>query len=619
MKLRIFALLLALVLLLAGCTAPSGGEVTTDGPEESGDVTTGGDATTAGGDVTTGGDETSDTTAEATDAVTDAPEGPQVIKTNWYLGYVGSSTHSSYANKLNVGGGGYSFTDIIVIPKAGTRITFVDDNTNSNGEAMFASASAYVFSHWVESEAQKGSYMVDMNALNHHGGDSLIYSDLNDTRLYTYITSTDNEMLRISFRSGHTAVFTPPVYPQILAYTESSEPIRVIIDNGENQGSATTPTGGTELKVNWNFGYVGSDQNSQGYVNKIKPSGGYYSYTDIIHIEKKGTTLSFTDDNTGAGGDKGFASAAAYVFSSWREEDGGWVIDTEGANFTGGDAVIYKVSGSARIYTYTTSKDNEYIRICYRSGQTASFTPSPYATVYAELTGDAGTVDEEKNERKEYEDFVNSIKNANKYPDLRGIKLNIIGDSYFAGDKLGSEYVWPALLAAGYEMTFNNYGKNGSTISDYVTTNNPMVQRYTQMIDNDPDIVIFEGGKNDYNKNVPIDRFSADVERLIVGLRVKYPNATLICVTPWKVAGTNGIGKTVGDYSEALKSTCQRLGVSCFDASDPANLGGIVDMTNAEFRAEYSQTPNDVSHLNAKGHRLVLQYFEKFIGEKFKK
>ncbi len=387
----------------------------------------------------------------------------------------------------------------------------------------------------------------------------------------------------------------------------------------DNTQTPEGPSGPVEISVKWNFGYVGSDQNSQNYVNMIKPNGGSYSYTDIIHIEKAGTTVTFTDDNTNDNDDGAFASAAAYVFSSWKESGGEWVIDTDGANFRGNDTAIYKVEGSAIVYTYTTSKDNEYIRVCYRSGQKTNFTPSSYAKIYAELTGKVGTVDEGAAENKAHEDFINSIKTANKFPALRGITMNIIGDSYFAGDYVDSKYVWPALLASGYEMNFKNYGKNGSTISDYVTTNNPMVQRYSQMEDNNPTLVIFEGGKNDFNKNVPIDRFTADVEKLITGLKTKYPNAILLGVTPWKVSGTNDIGKTVGDYAAALKAACTKLGVACFDASDPQNLGGIIDMTNAAFRAEYCQTPNDVSHLNIKGHRLALQYFEKFIGENYNK
>ena len=37
--------------------------------------------------------------------------------------------------------------------------------------------------------------------------------------------------------------------------------------------TTTSPEPAT-VEVKWNFGYVGSSSNSQGYVNKIKPNGG---------------------------------------------------------------------------------------------------------------------------------------------------------------------------------------------------------------------------------------------------------------------------------------------------------------------------------------------------------
>lgn len=188
---------------------------------------------------------------------------------------------------------------------------------------------------------------------------------------------------------------------------------------------------------------------------------------------------------------------------------------------------------------------------------------------------------------------------------------------------LDQNYVWPSLLGKIYEMKYTNYGKNGSTVSDYVTTNNPMVVRYKQMADNNPDIVVFEGGKNDYNKKTPIGNnddtgtktFKGALNVMIDGLRAKYPNAVLICVTPWKVSGTNGIGKTVSDYADAMREICKLKNVPCFSADDPALSG--VDMTDAAFRAKYSMTATDVSHLNATGHRLVLPKFEKFIADTY--
>lgn len=147
--------------------------------------------------------------------------------------------------------------------------------------------------------------------------------------------------------------------------------------------AATTAAPGT-ISVNWNLGYVGSSTNSQNFVNKLNPNGGSYSYTDVFNVAKAGTTITFIDDNTNSNGDSKFASAAAYVFSSWKQEGGEWVIDMNGANFPGSNANASEIAtpGDGIVtYSYTTTKDNENLRICFRSGQSTSFTPAAYPTI----------------------------------------------------------------------------------------------------------------------------------------------------------------------------------------------------------------------------------------------
>lgn len=381
------------------------------------------------------------------------------------------------------------------------------------------------------------------------------------------------------------------------------------------------------VDVKWNCGYVGSDQNAQNYVNKIKENGGSYSYSDVITVSKAGTKISFTDDNTNSNGDSGFASAAAYVISSWKWEGDAWVIDLDGANYRGcgnasSDISIANADGSVT-YVYITSKDNENIRLCFRSGQKSSFTPPQFPNVYAEFTGEMGTVGISDREKRAFDDYIADAKANIKYQNLKGLTINFIGDSYFAGNGLDPDHVWPSLIANIYDMRGTNYGKNGSTVSNYVTDKNPMCIRYITMADNDPDIVIFESGRNDYNKLVPIGTddssdtttFKGALNVLIDGLIKKYPNAVIMGVTPWKVSGTNNIGNTVGDYADAMREICAIKGIPCFSADDPSISG--VDMTSEAFRAKYSMKPNDVSHLNLEGHKLVLPAFEKFISETY--
>lgn len=207
------------------------------------------------------------------------------------------------------------------------------------------------------------------------------------------------------------------------------------------------------------------------------------------------------------------------------------------------------------------------------------------------------------------------------YDCLKGITMNALGDSYFAGNGLESELVWPALLAKKYEMSFCNYGKNGSTVSDFVTENHPMVHRLSGMAENNADLILLDGGRNDYNKGTPIgDENSTDSKTvmgalniIIEGLKKKYPRAVIICITVWRYNGKNSLGLGYEDYADAVKRSAKKHGLPCFDASDPSVSG--VDMTDESFRATYCMKPNDVSHLNEAGMKLVLPRFESFIAK----
>ena len=86
------------------------------------------------------------------------------------------------------------------------------------------------------------------------------------------------------------------------------------------------------------------------------------------------------------------------------------------------------------------------------------------------------------------------------YDVLKGRTANFIGDSLFGGHGIGKPKTWIALLSDKYGMTSENYGSNGCTLSAVEGGANPIIRRYTEMADNSPDFVVFEGGRNDYNK-----------------------------------------------------------------------------------------------------------------------
>jgi hypothetical protein len=275
------------------------------------------------------------------------------------------------------------------------------------------------------------------------------------------------------------------------------------------------------------------------------------------------------------------------------------------------------------VYRYITSYDNECIRLCFRSGQTSSFTPAAFPTVYCKETSGAGTVASLDAAAKDYASWIAESKLSSYYKSLEGLTMYALGDSYFAGDALETKYVWCSLLADKYGMKYTNKGKNGSAMSDAAAAYYPMVSRYTDLPAAGADIILLEGGKNDFNNNVPIGSdsdtttktFKGALKFLIGKLQTRYPGALIICVTVWNVADTNSLGLTVADYGQAMLDVCTSMNITCFNSMNPQNSG--VDMTSDSFRSMYCLTPSDISHLNITGHRMVLPKFEKFIADAY--
>ncbi len=244
----------------------------------------------------------------------------KVIEVKWNFGYVGSSTNASWANKINPTGANYSYTDVIDMGPAGSTISFED------AASGYASASAYVFSFWKKNGED---FEFDLEANNIPG-----YS-VTASRNYEFVTTEDNQAIRVCYRSEQTADMIPE-------YEE------IFVD-------------GVKVDVKWNFGYVGSSSNAS-WADKINPTGGSYSYTDVIVVPKAGSKVTFTDTNKN--GSK-FCSNSAYVFSTWTKDGENWVF----ASGVKGEEATF--SSPAVAYSYTSTKDNELVRLCYNSGEKA--------------------------------------------------------------------------------------------------------------------------------------------------------------------------------------------------------------------------------------------------------
>ena len=376
-----------------------------------------------------------------------------------------------------------------------------------------------------------------------------------------------------------------------------------------------------ELDVKWNRGYIASPWNKNANAIIMDNVDGY-SYSDVITIPHAGTKITFYDNTPITTTDN-----YQLTFSLWNEVDGEWELAPKSKYFYGNKANTSAISAYDKsvVYTYVTAKNWENIRLCYGSEQTETVTPV-FSTVTSEYTGETSSLEAHKALHSDFFTWLESTKETSYYADLEGLTINFLGDSYFEGHNMTNKhmYVWPAMLAQKYEMNFVNHGWNGSTVSAYATEKNPMVNRYVNLPDNDPDIVIIEGGRNDFSQKVPMgtngstnkNTFKGALNVLISGVQEKYPDALVICVTLWKhTANANSVGCVPVDYGQAVLDVCAQRNIPCFNAMDQEMTK--VYMTDANFRATYCLSSTDISHLNLDGMKLVLPAFEKFIGEEW--
>ena len=406
--------------------------------------------------------------------------------------------------------------------------------------------------------------------------------------------------------------------------------LRIEVINGTPEGDApmAKPTA-TVVETEWTIGTnVGSDKHS---VTVGFTPGQHYAHTEVITVPKAGTKLSFTDDIK----TNSWASDGCYVVSSWKKnESGEWELDLEGTNIRGkasasqltcsdGYNTFVERYGTedtdgSITYTYITSKDNENIMFCYYAGKGTTKFP----TITSIYSGEMGTAEEIALAEKT-STWLENDKTRAYYDIFEGKTISVIGDSYMAGSSIANKSdVWVNMFATKYNMTMNNHGVNGSTISNYAgAVYNPMVDRWAENFANDnPDIIIVEGGRNDYNYNTPMGvlgtsdkkTFKGATTYLISSLRKKYPNAMIIGITCWEVGGDrNAAGYYCSDYGRAFIEVCEALGVSYINSMDSDAMG--VYMTSANYRGRFCIKAGDISHLNEKGMKLVLPTFERKI------
>ena len=236
---------------------------------------------------------------------------------------------------------------------------------------------------------------------------------------------------------------------------------------------------------------------------------------------------------------------------------------------------------------------------------------------------------------------------------LDGLNVLAFGDSLFHGDAVGYSEQWIARLARRHSWNLTNLGRNGWTLA-YAPDVSTRASIYNNLMNNadfkygttastyfnygnaqslsaaDVDLILLEGGTNDFGSNIPIGTIDSTdcgtlmgATNLIVEKLLKdYPNATVVFVTSWHLSGyktINGASVAFLDYTaNSMKQLYQahyasNPRVAIVDAGNPAVTG--VNMEDASFRATYSIASGDKCHLNVEGMKIMESVMPKILAD----
>lgn len=207
---------------------------------------------------------------------------------------------------------------------------------------------------------------------------------------------------------------------------------------------------------------------------------------------------------------------------------------------------------------------------------------------------------------------------------LRGKSVIILGDSYSAGYGLEDmSQNWPNLLAEAFDLSLFNWSISGSSFASGVKGKEPMVERCEYLIaDDSVDLVILQGGSNDHAKSIPLGTPDGRDPETCLGamnlildcLQEKYPQADIVCFTPWVSMGqVNSFGLTPDDYIGGMMDICAQRDILCYNASDYLQNGIYVNYE--PFRRRFMMSVWDPYHLNYSGQRRFASVFAAWLSE----
>lgn len=277
----------------------------------------------------------------------------------WFNGYASSAVNTNGSKcEYKYDSAEYAFSNMFTVPTPGTKITYTISQSTNNG-----------FNAFTRYKLVNGVYVYDDGF---DSTDTMVKSG----NTYTYVTEKANEVLRICVRpkkSYSTIYVDEPIAVSWTATNEKGTIAKKATQTTEWPAAELismktgAPLIGTEVKdLKWVSGYIGSQYHGTASFRYTSPSNAYYYTSDAFNVPKAGTTVYFFDQTFNDFGDSKYASTSALTVSHWTAVGTGGQLNKTKAYFTGCDAYSLEITADYRVYSYTTTEDNEIIRLCLR-------------------------------------------------------------------------------------------------------------------------------------------------------------------------------------------------------------------------------------------------------------
>lgn len=186
---------------------------------------------------------------------------------------------------------------------------------------------------------------------------------------------------------------------------------------------------------------------------------------------------------------------------------------------------------------------------------------------------------------------------------LTGLKLGADGDSIMHGNE-NNNISFANIIAQNNDMTLNKLAYGGGTIATGTysgETPRHWICESVLNLDSDCDVIIVNGGINDYGNRVPLGQLSTDyvsnvdsttfyggLETLFRNLLSRFPTKKIAFVTNHNVNNintqANAIGVTFKQYYEAIINTAHKYAIPVIDLTKNSQLNTAI----LSFRNNYT-------------------------------